>query len=280
MHTTWRPCALRRICACTTKSNDGALREHAAAWYRRREPFRSPAARTGLQTTKTAAIQASLANRRTENRKRKARSLSGPVICLVASLSALAAAPGPRPPPRPPGRRRRRRRLLLLAGGRPAPTAWPTGTGAPSTRLKFGSLSSSNSSPAFFVEVVSALDEDGALIRLRLTLVELVARPARCGGAPQELRRRDDLFRLRSVSAGAEWASLAFCSLISALRLSLMRLPSMARTFTITWSPSRSSSFTSFTRCSAISEMCSRPSVPGNSSTNAPNSASRTTLPR
>ena len=32
-----------------------------------------------------------------------------------------------------------------------------------------------------------------------------------------------------------------------------MRLPSMASTFTRIWSPSRSSSFTSFTRCSAIS---------------------------
>jgi diguanylate cyclase (GGDEF)-like protein len=54
--------------------------------------------------------------------------------------------PGPRPPPGPPGRRRRRRRLLL-AGGRAAPAGVPAVTGAPSTRLKLGSLSSSNSSP-------------------------------------------------------------------------------------------------------------------------------------
>src|SRR5215469_15297421 len=33
-------------------------------------------------------------------------------------------------------------------------------------------------------------------------------------------------------------------------------------------------------RCSEISLMCSKPSVPGKSSTNAPNSARRTTLPR
>jgi hypothetical protein len=31
------------------------------------------------------------------------------------------------------------------------------------------------------VEVVSALDEDGALVGIRLTLVELVAWPGRCG---------------------------------------------------------------------------------------------------
>ena len=43
-----------------------------------------------------------------------------------------------------------------------------------------------------------------------------------------------------------------------------MRLPSTASTLTSTWSPSFSSSRTSRMRCSAISLMCSNPSVPGN----------------
>src|SRR5205807_1179819 len=69
-------------------------------------------------------------------------------------------------------------------------------------------------------------------------------------------------------------------SLSSAFRERRILLPSMESTFTRTWSPSFSSSRTSRMRCSEISLMCNKPSVPGNSSTKAPNSARRTTLPR
>src|SRR5437879_5785379 len=77
----------------------------------------------------------------------------------------------------------------------------------------------------------------------------------------------------------------AFCCFSRASRIRALRerrtlLPSMERTLTRTWSPSLSSSRTSRMRCSEISLMCKRPSVPGKSSTKAPNSARRTTLPR
>ena len=75
-------------------------------------------------------------------------------------------------------------------------------------------------------------------------------------------------------------SSLARCSFRMALRDNLMRLPSTERTLTRTWSPSFSSSLMSLMRCSATSLMCSRPSVPGMISTNAPNSARRVTVPR
>src|SRR5262245_48398998 len=75
------------------------------------------------------------------------------------------------------------------------------------------------------------------------------------------------------------WA-FSRASLMSALRDRRILLPSMESTLTNTWSPSFSSSRASRMRCSEISLMCSKPSVPGNSSTNAPNSANRTTLPR
>src|SRR6266581_1157557 len=78
----------------------------------------------------------------------------------------------------------------------------------------------------------------------------------------------------------ASFRCFSRCSRRMALRERRILLPSMAKTFTSTWSPSFSSSRTSRMRCSAISLMCSNPSVPGKSSTKAPKSASRTTLPR
>ena len=66
-----------------------------------------------------------------------------------------------------------------------------------------------------------------------------------------------------------------------ALRLSrILPVGSMLMTLTRICSPSLSSSRTSFTRWFAISETCSRPSVPGMISTNAPKSVMRWTLPR
>ena len=85
---------------------------------------------------------------------------------------------------------------------------------------------------AFFLfKVVSTLDQDGALIGFGLALVELVARTSQAPGSAAATTMRAFVLTFR---AGAVWASFAFCSLISALRLSLMRLPSMARTLTIT----------------------------------------------
>ncbi len=57
-------------------------------------------------------------------------------------------------------------------------------------------------------------------------------------------------------------------------------LRSIEMTFTITSSPSFSTSETLFTRLSESSEMWMSPSVPGNSSTKAPNSAIFRTVPR
>jgi len=59
------------------------------------------------------------------------------------------------------------------------------------------------------------------------------------------------------------WRSLSRCSARTALRLSLILLPSSARTFTRIWSPSFNSSRTVLTRASEISLMWSSPSVPG-----------------
>ena len=100
--------------------------------------------------------------------------------------------------------------------------------------------------------------------------------PARSGSSARLPRRES----ITPAAFGCSFFSFSRCSLSTALRLSLILLPSSARTLTRIWSPSFSSSRTSLMRFSAISLMCSRPSVPGKISTNAPKSTSRTTLPR
>src|ERR1051326_740349 len=75
-------------------------------------------------------------------------------------------------------------------------------------------------------------------------------------------------------------SALRFSSRSTALRESLILLPSRPMHFTRICCPSFSSSRTSFTRRSAISEMCNKPSVPGKISTNAPKSTMRETVPR
>src|SRR5215510_4698248 len=59
----------------------------------------------------------------------------------------------------------------------------------------------------------------------------------------------------------------------------ILPVGSMLMTFTSSCSPSLSSSRTSLTRCVAISDTCSSPSVPGMISTKAPKSVMRCTLP-
>ena len=76
--------------------------------------------------------------------------------------------------------------------------------------------------------------------------------------------RRLFLTSSNTATSFTAWVfSFSRCSLSTARRLSLILLPSSARHLTRIWSPSFNSSRTSRMRFSAISLMCSRPSVPG-----------------
>src|SRR3954452_586552 len=102
-----------------------------------------------------------------------------------------------------------------------------------------------------------------------------------------QLQLREDVVRcakhLTTITYSdfsAPTLSFPRCSLRIAFRLSLILLPSRARTFTRIWSPSFNSSRTFLIRLSEISLMWRSPSVPGKISTKAPKSAILTTLPR